>query len=304
MAGPSWALRPSVRVLVTGAGGRLGGRVATLLHQRRFDVVAAHRRSLPPSGLAGPALDLVAPGAVGALLEETRPDAVVHAAVLGRADRCEEAPEDAEILNARLPGLVARACRARGIRLIALSTDLVLDGGRPFSAETATPHPLSVYGRTKLRGEDAVLEAFPAAAVLRVALVVGRGHGSAPTASEAVAWALSSGDSPRLFADEFRTPIDPESVTAAVSRLLALEGAGRYHLGGPERLSRLDLGRRVARVLGLPETGIVAARQADHVGPEARPPDTSLDSSRARTELGWTPRPLDEALAASRRAPE
>jgi dTDP-4-dehydrorhamnose reductase len=292
-----------VRVLVTGAGGRLGGRLAALLDERGFNVVAAHRRSPPPPGLSGPVIDLGGASAVEALLEATRPDAVVHAAVLGRADRCEEDPEQAEAVNARLPGLLARACRARGVRLVALSTDLVLDGRRSFSVEASALRPLSVYGQTKLRGEEAVLDAFPAAAVLRVALVVGRGHGPSPTASEAVAWALSGGGRPRLFVDEFRTPIDPESVAEGLCRLLRSGGTGRYHLGGLERLSRLELGRRVARILGLPEAGIEPGRQADHVGPEARPPDTSLDSSRARAELGWSSRPLDQALAESRRTP-
>jgi dTDP-4-dehydrorhamnose reductase len=293
-----------VRVLVTGAGGRLGGRLTSLLDERGFALVAAHRRSPPPPGFFGPALDLVGSGAVETLLDATRPDAVVHAAVLGRAGRCEQAPQEAEAVNARLPGLLARACRARGVRLVALSTDLVLDGECAFSGEASSPRPLGVYGRTKLRGEEAVLAAFPGAAIVRVALVVGRGHGSSPTASEAVAWTLSRGDRVRLFADEYRTPIDPESVADGLSRLLQSEGAGLYHLGGPERLSRLDLGRRVARILGLPDTGIDPGRQADHVGPEARPADTSLDSTRARTELGWIPRSLDQALAESRRAPE
>jgi dTDP-4-dehydrorhamnose reductase len=293
-----------VRVLVTGAGGRLGGRLAALLHERGFDVVAAHRRSPPPRGLSGPAVDLVEPAAVEATLEATRPDAVLHAAALAHVARCERAPGEAESVNARLPGLLARACHARGARLVALSTDLVLDGTRPFSGEAAAPRPLGVYGRTKLEGEEAVLGASPAAAVLRLGLVVGRGHGASPTASEAVAWALGGRRTLRLFADEYRTPIDPESVAEAVSRLLEARGAGRYHLGGPERLSRLDLGRRVARILDLPEIAIEAGCQADHTGPDARPADTSLDSSRARTELGWLPRPLDQALAESRRAPD
>jgi dTDP-4-dehydrorhamnose reductase len=263
-----------VRVLVTGAGGRLGGRLAALLHERGFDVVAACRRSPPPPGLSGPVLDLDRPGAVEAALEATHPDAVLHAAVLGRAERCDQAPAEAEAVNARLPGVLARACRSRGVRLVALSTDLVLDGTRPFADEATPPRPLSAYGQTKLRGEETVLDAFPAAAVVRVALVVGRGHGFSPTASEAVAWILSGGGRLRLFADEYRTPIDPESVAGAVSRLLEAGGAGRYHLGGPERLSRLELGWRVARVLGLSAAGIEPGRQADHPGPDARPPDT------------------------------
>jgi dTDP-4-dehydrorhamnose reductase len=222
---------------------------------------------------------------------------------MGRADECARQPELAEAVNVKLPGRLGAACRTRSIRLVGLSTDLVFDGTRAYSDEHTPPRPLSVYGRTKLAGEAALLEAAPSAAVARVALVVGRGHGPRGTASEGVAWALGEGRAVRLYEDEHRTPVDPVSVSAALARLLEGTGQGVFHLGGPERLTRLELGRRVARVLGLPPQGIEAARQADHPGPDQRPPDTSLDSGRARRELGWCPRPLDEVLGETRRLP-
>jgi dTDP-4-dehydrorhamnose reductase len=238
--------------------------------------------------------------AVSRLLDEVRPDAVVHAAVLSRAEDCESRPDEAERVNARLPGLVAEGCRERGVRLVALSTDLVFAGDRPFVSESAATGPRNRYGRTKLAGEQAVLQAFPQAAVVRVALVLGRGHGPRATSSESVARALQAGRPQKLFTDEFRTPIDPESVADAIARLLDQEGAGVYHLGGPERVSRYELGLRVARALGLGAQGIVTAVQAEHQGPDQRAPDVSLDSSRARRELGWEPRELDAAIRDSR----
>ena len=290
-------------MLVTGAAGLLGGRVASLLAAHGFEVVAVRREAAPPPGLRALALDLTDPGALEAALEAERPDSVVHAAVLSRADECERRPDLATELNARLPGRLAAACRRRRVRLVGLSTDLVFGGERAFSDTRATPSPLSVYGRTKLEGEDALLSADPSAAVARVALVAGRGHGPRGTASEGVAWALRAGRPVWLFEDEYRTPVDPESVAAGVALLLEQGGSGLFHLGGPERLSRLELGLRVARALGLPSRGIQAARQADHQGPDRRPADTSLDSARARRELGWKPRSLDVALRASRPAP-
>jgi dTDP-4-dehydrorhamnose reductase len=79
-----------------------------------------------------------------------------------------------------------------------------------------------------------------------------------------------------------------------------LEGsaAGRFHSGGAERLSRYELGQRVAQVLGL-RGSIERVSQASQS--VLRPADASLDSSRARRELGWTPRPLDEAIRDGRR---
>lgn len=249
-------------------------------------------------------VDLTDGDALARLLDTVRPDAVVHSAAIGRSNRCEEHPDEARRVNALLPGLVARLCRDRGLRLVSLSTDLVFAGDRPFLRESDPPGPLSVYGRTKLAGEEAVLAAMPRAAVLRLSLVLGRGHGGRGTSTETIAWALAEGRPLRLYTDEYRTPVDPESVADAIERLLHTSGAGRYHLGGDERVSRHELGRRVARALGLPEAALQAALTSDHPGPEPRARDVSLDSTRARTELGFRPRPLDEAIRQGRRAPE
>ncbi len=293
-----------MRLAVTGAGGLLGGRLAALLHERGLEVLAIHRRAAPPPGPRAVALELLAPGALERLLDRERPDAVLHAAVLGRTDLCQERPGDARAANVALPRLLAESCAGRGLRLVALSTDLVFAGDAAPYRETDAAGASSVYGATKHEGEEAVLAAFPAAVVARVALVLGRGHGARGTASESVAWALRAGRSVPLFTDEYRTPIDPESVADAVERLLCAGASGLFHLGGPERLSRHQLGRRVARALGLSEAGLVAARQADYAGPDPRPADVSLESGRARRELGWEPRPIDRALREGRLAPD
>ncbi|HEX9189822.1 MAG TPA: SDR family oxidoreductase [Vicinamibacteria bacterium] len=289
-----------MRVLVTGAGGLLGGRLAATLHGRGLEVLAAHRRTVPPPGPRPVLAELTDETALARLIDGLKPQAVVHAAVLGRADECEARPDEAERVNARLPGTLARLCRERAARLVALSTDLVFAGDRPFVSEAVAPAPLSVYGRTKLAGEDAVLREAPGAAVARVALVLGRGHGARWTSTESVVLAFRQGRPLRLFTDEHRTPVDPESVADAVLRLLERGGSGRFHLGGPERLSRYDLGLRVVRAFGLPDSAVTPARQADHAGPDRRAADVSLDSTRARRELGWAPRPLDEAIREGR----
>jgi dTDP-4-dehydrorhamnose reductase len=292
-----------LRILVTGAGGLLGGRLAASLHAQGFEVLAAHRRTAPPPGPRALAGELLDEGEVERLLDAEQPEAVLHAAVLGRADLCQERPAEARATNAELPGRLARACAARGIRLVALSTDLVFGGDAAPYRETDAPRPPGVYGQTKHAGEQAVLDAFPAAAVARVALVLGRGHGTRGSATESVAWALSAGRPVRLFTDEHRTPIDPESVADAARRLLTGTARGLFHLGGPERLSRYELGLRVARLLGLPEADITPARQSDYTGSDPRAPDVSLDNTRARRELGWEPRALDAAIRDARQGP-
>jgi dTDP-4-dehydrorhamnose reductase len=290
-----------LRVLVTGASGLVGGRLAELL-AAGHDVTAVRHEAPVPAGLPAVEADLLDRAALEQALDRARPDAVLHAAAIADADRCEREPDLARRANVDTCRVLARACRARGIRLVALSTDLVLRGDRAFSSEDVPAAPILLYGRTKLDGETAILDEHPEAAVLRIALVLGRGYGPRTTASEGLASALAAGRTLRLFTDQYRTPIDPESIADAIARVLARPAAGRFHLGGPERLSRYELGRRVARVLDLPERGLEAATQAHPPSTAvARPADASLDATRARRELGWTPRPLDEAIREGRR---
>ncbi|HET8646771.1 MAG TPA: sugar nucleotide-binding protein, partial [Vicinamibacteria bacterium] len=251
-----------LRLLVTGAGGLLGGRLAELL-AGGMSVVAAVNRSAAPPGLDVVHLDLLDASAVESALDRVRPDAVLHSAALADADRCQREPELAARVNAGIPALLARTCRRRSLRLVALSTDLVFPGTRAWSDEGETPRPRLHYARTKLEGEQAALAEHPQAAVMRVALVCGRGHGPRGSATESMAWALRAGRRLRLFGDQYRTPVDAESVAAAAAALLRGQENGVFHVGGPERVSRHQLGLRVAAALGLDAGLIEEARQAD-----------------------------------------
>jgi dTDP-4-dehydrorhamnose reductase len=285
------------RLLVTGAAGLLGGRLAAILAVSH-DVIALRHQAAVPAGLAAVDADILDPGTMDRAFESARPDAVLHSAALADADRCEREPDLARRCNVEASAEIARRCGQRGLRLVALSTDLVLGGERAFSSEEERPRPLLHYGRTKLEAEDAVLAESPDAVVLRIALVIGRGYGPRTTATESLAAALAAGGRPRLFHDQYRTPIDPESIADAVARVLDGTAAGRFHVGGAERLSRYELGQRVAQVLRLPANFERTSQAAQDV---RRPAEASLDSSRARRELGWEPRALDDAIRDGRR---
>ncbi len=292
-----------MRVLVTGAAGLLGGRLAEAL-STTCEVWAGVRRAAAPAGLRALPLDLDDPRSLAAALEATEPDAIVHSAALSEPDRCEREPELAWHANVTVAERLARACRERGLGLLALSTDMVFDGREGGRAEDDPAEPLQVYGRTKLAAERALLEAHPAAAVVRVCLVYGRGHGPRGSASEAVAWALRASRRARLFTDQRRTPVDPRSLGELVERALRLRASGVFHGPGPEAVTRHGLGLRVASTLGLDAGLIDAANSADAPQPAQRPVDVTLKYERARRELGWSPRPMDEAIREGRDAPD
>lgn len=289
-----------MRILITGASGLLGGRACQLLGPAH-SLTALVRGRPAPEGIAQACGDLTDADAVSGIIEKSRPEAVIHCAALADAEVCEREPERARRDNELASRILARACRMAGARLIGISTDLVLAGDREFSPETAAGRPLMEYGRSKLRGEAAILEECPDAVILRVALVCGQGYGARLSGSEAIAARLGRGEAVTLYEDEWRTPIDPESVASAIDAILARPAVrGLLNLGGLTRLTRLELGLRVAAILNLDAGLIRAAPQSSHSG-APRPRDVSLDITRAREELGWTPRPLDAVLAEGRR---
>jgi dTDP-4-dehydrorhamnose reductase len=290
-----------MRLLITGASGLLGGRLAELL-SREFEVVAALHRSPPPQGLAGVALDLASPESLERAVAEAGAEAVVHAAALADPEACHRDPALAFRINAEPCAALARLARRLGLHVVGLSTDLVFDGAAPGRREDDAPSPGLVYGRSKRQGETALLESG-CAAVARVALVCGRGHGPRGTASEAVAWRLGRGEAVRLFTDQFRTPVDPESVAEAVGRILRGRHRGVFHLGGAERLSRFELGRRTASALGLDGRGLLPVEHGQEPLAPPRPADVSLDIAATTARLGWRPRPLEAALRQGRPHP-
>lgn len=288
-----------MRILITGAGGLLGRRLCVLLSPDH-DTTGLIRSHPAPDGIAALFADLTDEGALAGALERARPDAVIHCAALADAELCERDPARARLQNLSATEQLAAACRARGARLITISTDLVFAGGRAFSKEAYPAHPLTEYGRSKLGAEAVTLDASPDSVVLRVALIGGRGCGHRLTSTESVARRLRQGESITLYEDEWRTPVDADSVAAAIRAVLRRPGlSGCFHIAGAERVTRVELGERVARAFGLDASLILKAKQSAHRG-APRPADVSLDITRARMELDWTPRPLEEALREGR----
>jgi dTDP-4-dehydrorhamnose reductase len=289
-----------VRILITGAGGLLGGRLSVLLGADH-EITALVRTQPAPPGLATLTADLVDAPSVRRVLESVRPDAVIHCAALADVETCEQDPARTRRENEVATRTLAEACADLGTRLIAISTDLVFRGDGAWSTEATAVDPVMEYGRSKRRAEIAALAGSPHSIILRVALICGRGYGPRLSASESIAVRLQRGETVNLFEDEWRTPIDPASVAQAIAALLLRprEG-GVFHLGGSERITRVELGERVALTLGLPPRLIRRSPRTSHPG-APRPRDVSLDTGRAREELGWKPRSLEAAVREGRR---
>ena len=243
-------------------------------------------------GASWEALDLSEPGALEECLQRIEPSRVISCAALSRVGDCEEDPALAEHLNVVCPAQLAAWCQARGARLVHISTDLVFgaevapEGG---FGEDAQPGPVSTYGRTKLAGERAVLEACPEALVVRLPLLYGDSAGRGLGASDSLLVAIDRGDMPRLFQDEWRTPLEVSNAAQAIAELGEGTASGCLHLAGPDRIHRYGLGLAVLMGMGLSEEEgkacVVPAERSDLPDLGIRPEDVCLNSQRARTLL-------------------
>jgi dTDP-4-dehydrorhamnose reductase len=291
----------TLKILLTGAGGFVGGHLWRKLRDRH-QVTTVGRRPLPGSSrhVQG---DLEEDRVLD-LLSRTVPDVVVHLTALTDADRCEEQPERARAVNAEIPArlasVVPKSCR----RFVQVSTDLVFDGERAPYGEADAALPISVYGRTKLEGEREVVSVLgERACIARLALTYGpRPRAvSRPSFIERMVASASRGEVVSLFEDEFRTPIYVEDAAHALAFLV--EGPTPppvVHLGGPDRCSRLEMGAMALTSFGLSCDRARACSRSEIRSRAPRPRDVSLVSSVA-VALGLSSRSLLAGLSSMKR---
>ena len=147
------------KLMVTGCRGQLGSELASAL-RGEYDVCGADRQLF----------DITDRSAVTAAIVSARPTAVLHTAAYTDVDGCESNRELAMTVNAGGTENIARACREVGARMIYFSTDYVFDGSKQTAyVESDHPNPQTVYGRSKLEGEQAVASLLDNYAVVRIA---------------------------------------------------------------------------------------------------------------------------------------
>lgn len=284
------------RILVTGAGGQLGGYLVPAIRAAGAIPVALARSVGPGIDFAA---DITDAGAIVRAFAAAAPDAVIHAAAWTDVDGAERNRAGAHRVNADGSANVAEAARAVGARLLAVSTDFVFpgSGGAPY-AEDAAPDPVSEYGRTKRLGEEAVLATDPSFAVVRTAWVYGGAGKHFPRTVLAV---LASRGAINVVDDEFGSPTFAGDLAEALVALLAAGGSGIFHLTNEGRTSRFDLARAVAVAAGLDPEAIspttTAAFLKTYPLPAKRPADSTLANRRAAA-LGVRLRPWQDAVAA------
>jgi dTDP-4-dehydrorhamnose reductase len=284
-------------ILLIGAAGQLGSDLLKALP------------APPLIPLKRADLDVTDPAAVDRALDAHAPAWVINTAAFHRVDDIEK-DEHGEAqrafgVNAVAAWRLAMACERRGARLLHLSTDYVFGGGPPGPyAEDAAPAPLSVYGVSKLAGEQLIRQASPRHIVVRSSGLYGVA-GSAGKGGNFVETMLrlaSEGKPLRVVDDQVSAPTYTGDLAHAIARLLQADAPGGvYHLTNAGECSWFEFARQIFTLCGR-ASQLSPTTSAEYKAPAPRPPYSVLRNTRAAV-LGLPPlRPWPEALDAYLRA--
>ncbi|GCL65095.1 dTDP-4-dehydrorhamnose reductase [Pseudaquabacterium pictum] len=279
-----------MKILLLGKNGQVGWELQRALAPLG-DLVACDFDS--PAPLTA---DFAHPESLAALVAAVQPDVIVNAAAHTAVDKAESEPALAEALNATAPAVLAREAAARGAWLVHYSTDYVFDGsGSSPRSEDAPTGPLSVYGRTKLAGEQAIAASGCRHLTFRTSWVyAARGGNFAKTMLKLAA----ERDALNVIADQWGAPTSAEllaDVTAHALRqaMAQPELGGLYHcVAGGETTwhAYAQLVIEHARAAGVPiKVAADAVRPiptSAYPTPATRPLNSRLDTSRLRNAFG------------------
>jgi dTDP-4-dehydrorhamnose reductase len=262
-----------VKILITGAGGQLGTDLTRLASfDGRHQVVGATRSEL----------DVGDRDAVMSAFTGLHPDLVVHAAASTAVDGCEFDRDHAWRVNALGCRYVAEGARLAGAHLVAVSTDYVFDGTSPNPYnEWDQPSPASMYGMSKLGGEEEVKAILPGATIARTSWLCGpHGDNMVKTILR-----LAGAGAPLRFVDDQRgCPTFTEDLAGMLLHLGLSRRSGLFHVTNQGATTWFEFARDVVAAAGLDRAMVQPIRTADldPPRPAPRPANSVLDNAALR----------------------
>lgn len=272
------------KVMVVGAGGNLARAL-----------IAAAPRDAEVVALDHAGLDVTDEDAVAAALRTHAPDIVLNGAAYNLVDKAEgEGSEAALYLNTLAPSRLAKSCEAREVPLVHFSTDFVFDGTKrtPY-IETDAAIPVSVYGRTKLMGENLVSVVSPRHYIIRVCRLFGPVPPDKATQKPSGNFPLlmlnlaKERDRVRVVNDQIGSPSYTPDLARAVWQLVENGEGGLYHLSNAGEVSFADYARAIFEIAGV-GCEVEDVTSEAYGAPARRPLYSTMSNAKAET-AGVTP---------------
>lgn len=242
-----------------------------------------------------PALDICEAKTIERAMVNTGPDIVINSAAYTAVDKAESEQDQAYKMNRDGARALAEAAAKAGVPIIHISTDYVFDGNKPTAyVEADTTSPVTVYGKSKLEGEDAVRAANPRHIIVRTAWVHSAGGNNFVRTMLRLA---GERDELRVVGDQFGNPTYAPHLCSAILEI-ARQVKGRpetasewglYHAAGDGVTTWHGLASEAMQVsgrLGGPSVPVAAISTSDYPTPAKRPANSALDCSKLRSTFG------------------
>ena len=286
----------SLKLLITGASGLYGSKLAQLALAKGYEVYSSDIQSLSVYGNFVK-LDISGKEKVEEAFRSIKPDVVVHAATLTDVDKCELNKELAWKVNVEGTKNIVEAAKAAGSFLIYISTDYVFSGEKGRYKETDKPDPINYYGLTKLKAEEIVQKTQAEYFIARPSVI----YGSTPAAGKVnfALWLIETllkRERVKIVTDQWNTPTLNTNLAEMTLEVIERRLTGTFHLCGATRVSRFEFAELIAEAFGLDKTLIDSALSSQFNWPAKRPVDSSLDTSKAQETLRIKPLEIGEAL--------
>lgn len=230
---------------------------------------------------------------------KSQPEVIINLAAMTNVDKCESDKQTCWDVNVTLVENLARLARIVDARMVHVSTDYVFDGQKGPYAETAVPHPISYYGKSKLAGENACIVGSMQAAVVRTNVV----YGPFVERPDFVRWvidALESRTPIRVVNDQYSNPTYVDDISESILRIIQKRRYGIYHVGGADYCSRYEFALRIAEFFRADPSNISPVTTAELKQPARRPLKGGLITLKAETDLGMKMRGIESGLSTIR----
>lgn len=285
-----------MKLLITGANGLLGQKLVALIAPRTdVDLIATSRGEskihydLPTYRYRS--MDVTHPTEVDEVIEQEKPDVIIHTAALTKVDYCEQHRELCYRVNVKAVDNVLRPALKHDCFFIHLSTDFIFSGEKRLLTEEDLPGPINYYGQTKLDAEQRITESGVNHAIVRTAIV----YGVVPhlSRSNIILWvkeSLKRGKTIHVVDDQFRTPTLAEDLAMGCFLVAQKQAAGIFNVSGEELLTPFQMAQMTADYFNLDKKLIVRTDSTRFKQPARRPLETGFVIDKAKRMLDYQPR--------------
>jgi dTDP-4-dehydrorhamnose reductase len=271
--------------LVTGAQGFLGSNAGVFLQGKAETVGQVRTGAASRAFTSSAAINLTDTESVARLVERAKPSVIFHSAAMSSHEACESNPAGAMLVNAGATASLAAAASSCGALMVYVSTDAVFDGSRGSYAETDATNPFSVYGESKLAGEDAVRAAHDQHLILRTNF-----FGWSPSGTRSILEFFVNGFRSRNemngYTDFRVTSIYAQQLLAVTAALVERGSTGTFHVASRDALSKFDFGITVAETFALDASLLKPSTSASASHSTSRSRDLSLATEKLSSLLG------------------